>query len=90
MIEMYAIIIYDAESKRVTKYLKLLRRYLHHVQNSAFEGEITAAKLKELQGRLQTLNTKNEDSIIIYTFHNSKYTKRVEYGPKQGLERNIL
>lgn len=90
MIEMYTIIIYDAESKRVSKYLKLLRKYLHHVQNSAFEGEITTKKLEELQEKIQKLNTKNKDSIIIYTFQNSKYTRRVEYGPKQGLERNIF
>ena len=48
---MYVIAVYDVEEKRVSKMLKLFRRYLHWVQNSVFEGAITEVKLKELQDK---------------------------------------
>ncbi|MDX1905292.1 MAG: CRISPR-associated endonuclease Cas2, partial [Thermonemataceae bacterium] len=43
---MYVILIYDCGEKRVTKMLKLCRQYLHWIQNSVFEGEISEVKLK--------------------------------------------
>jgi len=38
---MYVIIVYDVEVERVARVCQYLRRHLHWVQNSAFEGEIT-------------------------------------------------
>lgn len=87
---MYAIIIYDASVRRVNAYRKLLRQYLFHIQNSAFEGEITHKQMNDLQRKLNTLNEQKSDSIIIYTFHNSKYVKRVSSGPDKGLRENII
>lgn len=46
---MYIILVYDMGEKRVSKMLKLCRRYLNWIQNSVFEGEITEVKLKELK-----------------------------------------
>ena len=45
---MYVILVYDFGEKRVGKMLKLCRKYLHWIQNSVFEGEISEVKLKEL------------------------------------------
>lgn len=87
---MYAIIIYDASVKRVDKYKKLLRQYLFHIQNSAFEGEITSKNLSELTAKLKTINIKQKDSVIIYTFHNSKYISRIDHGPKKGVKSNVI
>jgi CRISPR-associated endonuclease Cas2 len=46
---MYVIIVYDVEVKRVTRVLNFLRKYLHWVQNSVFEGELKEGKFKEVQ-----------------------------------------
>ena len=40
---MYIICTYDVKSKNCPKFMKLLRRYLFHVQKSVFEGELTPA-----------------------------------------------
>jgi hypothetical protein len=42
---MFVIVVYDANEKRVNKFLKTLRKYLTWVQNSVFEGEIEEAGL---------------------------------------------
>ncbi len=46
---MYIILVYDVDKKRCGKMLRLCRKYLHHIQNSVFEGEITEGKLEELK-----------------------------------------
>ncbi len=87
---MYVIAVYDANIKRVTKYMKILRRYLHHVQNSVFEGELTNAKFKKMKQALEKINFNKSDSIILYTFHNSKYVKRLSYGEKRGIDKVVV
>ncbi|NLM43430.1 MAG: CRISPR-associated endonuclease Cas2 [Clostridiales bacterium] len=81
---MFVILFYDFGEKRVGKALKICRKYLNWVQNSVFEGEITQANLKKLKHELSSKMDKNEDSLIIYTFANMRYSKREVI----GLEKN--
>ncbi len=81
---MYVIITYDINVKRVNKVKALLRRYLHWVQNSVFEGSLTEAKLEELKYYLQLLINPEEDSVVIYRFRTKPEVKREIL----GLEKN--
>lgn len=63
---MYVILVYDFGEKRVGKMLKLCRKYLHWIQNSVFEGEISEVKLKELVQKANGFMDKTEDSIILF------------------------
>ena len=58
--------VYDFGEKRVGKMLKLCRKYLHWIQNSVFEGEITEVKLKELLQKAHSFMNKREDSVILF------------------------
>ena len=73
---MYVILVYDVEQKRVAKALKTCRGYLHWVQNSVFEGEITEGKLKELLKRLKIVINKKKDSILLYKFDQEKVVEK--------------
>ena len=64
---MYVILVYDFGEKRVSKMLKLCRKYLNWIQNSVFEGEISEARLKELLMQSDKFMEKDEDSIIIFS-----------------------
>ena len=76
---MYVILVYDFGEKRVGKMLKLCRKYLNWIQNSAFEGEISEARLKELLMQSDKFMDKDEDSIIIFS------------GPSQtSMEKRII
>jgi len=46
---MFVIMVYDAGERRNSKVLKVGRKYLHWVQNSVFEGELTEANYRKLQ-----------------------------------------
>lgn len=63
---MYLIIVYDVEVKRVSKVCNFLRKYLHWVQNSVFEGELTDGKFKEVQIGLKKRIKPEKDSILFY------------------------
>lgn len=86
---MYVVLVYDVDKKRVSKMLKLCRRYLHWIQNSVFEGEITAVKLKELiSGAHTILNEK--DSLIIFKSRDNKWLEKEIHGNERNRVENIL
>ena len=88
--DLFVILVYDFNEKRVAKALKIARKYLHWVQNSVFEGELSEANYKKLKIELQNIMHHDEDSIIFYTFRTQKYSKREEFGLKKGGEEFIL
>ncbi len=88
--ELFAILVYDFNVKRVGKALKITRKYLNWVQNSVFEGEISVANLTKLKMELKGMMNPDEDSIIIYTFRSLKYSERIEIGLKKGGDDFII
>ena len=87
---MHVILVYDIGEKRVAKVLKTCRKYLHWVQNSVFEGEITNANLVRLKGELKRIIKKEKDSVVIYQFRTLNYSKREILGQEKGGEQYIL
>lgn len=87
---MFIILVYDFNIKRVGKALKLCRRYLHWVQNSVFEGEISKSNYFKLKAELDQLIEEDEDSVIIYSYRSQQYSKREELGMKKGGDENII
>ncbi len=81
---MYVIIVYDIGEKRVNKVLKITRKYLNWVQNSVLEGEITKGKYERLKKEISKIINAEEDSVILYTFENTKYTTRETFGKDKG------
>ena len=86
---MFVILYYDINEKRVSKVLKICRKYLTWVQNSVFEGEITKANLEKLKSDLKS-KTKEEDSIIIYEFRSMSYSKREVIGIDKKEDTNFI
>lgn len=87
---MKVILVYDIKEERVNKVLKICRKYLYWIQNSVFEGEITEAKLEKLKSELKKIINEKEDSIIIYIFKITWYTKKEILGIKKGGEELII
>lgn len=87
---MYVILVYDVNVKRVTRALKICRRYLNWVQNSVFEGEISEAKLKELQLHLKKLIEEKEDSVLIYRLRDQRYFQKEVMGQEKNPVETFL
>lgn len=87
---MFVILVYDFGEKRVGRALKICRRYLTWVQNSVFEGDISTANLKKLKCELSDIMVTGEDSIIVYTFKSTKYSKREVLGVSKNQQDIFL
>ena len=84
------ILVYDIETKRVGKMLKLCRRYLNWIQNSVFEGEITEVKLKELIFEAKEIMKIETDSLIIFSSRQEKWLDKQVIGKEKNEIDNIL
>jgi CRISPR-associated protein Cas2 len=69
--------------------LKLCRRYLHWIQNSVLEGEITDVKLKSLIAEANGI-MKDGDSLIIFKSRNNKWLEKEVYGSEKNTTDNFI
>lgn len=87
---MYIILVYDVSEKRVNKMLKLCRKYLHWIQNSVFEGELSESQIEELKYEALKIIDESEDSIIIFKSRNEKWLDKEIIGMERSTLTNIL
>ena len=87
---MYVLIVYDVEVARVTKAHKFLKRHLHWVQNSVFEGELTEAQIETVKAGLRRLLSEDADSVLIYTAREPRWLTRETLGRARGETGNLL
>ena len=87
---MYVVIVYDVEQTRVAKVCQYLRRWLHWVQNSAFEGELTEAQLERIKAELSDLIDPDYDSIYIYRLPDKKFVQRDVLGQEKAITEAFL
>lgn len=86
---MYYIAVYDVNQKRVGKMLRLFRKYLHHIQNSVFEGELADSDYLRLKSEAKIVMNETEDSIIFFSM-NGKYLERETLGTEKNEPTNFL
>lgn len=53
---MYVICVYDVNEKTCVKVMKILRKYLFHIQKSVFEGTLTPKQFSVLKEGLNKVN----------------------------------
>ncbi|SDF11929.1 CRISPR-associated protein, Cas2 family [Bacteroidales bacterium KHT7] len=87
---MYVILVYDFGERRVSKMLKLCRKYLNWIQNSVFEGEITELQLKQLEASAKDFMDPDEDSIIIFSSRSQMFMDKRIIGVERNTTDNFL
>lgn len=87
---MYVLVVYDVEVRRVAKVHKLLKRHLHWVQNSVFEGELTEAQIETVKAGLKRLLDVETDSVLFYTARDARWLTRESLGRERGEISNLL
>ncbi|AKH97363.1 CRISPR-associated endonuclease Cas2 [Halanaeroarchaeum sulfurireducens] len=85
----YVVVVYDVQAHRTQKFLKFLRQYLVHVQNSVFEGEVTEGDIEEIKHRLESM-LEDEESVILYRMASEKYVTRTVYGTDPAADDQFL
>ena len=71
---MYVIIVYDIWNKKTNKVHRYLKKRLHWIQNSVFEGELTKSEFIKMKWELKKMlkdfkkdNNEIENSIIVFS-----------------------
>lgn len=70
--------------------LKLCRRYLHWIQNSVFEGELSEVQLKQLKAEAREIMKDEEDSMIIFKSREEKWLDKEIMGTEKNTLDNFL
>ena len=76
---MYVILVYDInlEEKEGQKVLrnvyKICKKYLVHIQNSVFEGELLESQMLKLKIELNRYIRDDKDSVIVFRSRNQRW-----------------
>jgi len=87
---MFVILVYDTLAERNPAVLKTCRRYLHWVQRSVFQGELSAAQYRRLTTDLRAEIDTSYDSIRIYLTHSRQLVETHVIGPEMGHTEPII
>lgn len=87
---MYALIVYDVDATHVSRVHKFLKRHLHWVQNSVFEGELSDSQIEAVKAGLKRLLTTDTDSVLIYTARDAKWLGRECIGSERSDTSNLI
>lgn len=92
---MYIVLVYDVSqeengARRWSRIFKICKKYLTHIQNSVFEGELSKGQLAQLQKELKEYIDKELDSVIIFKSRQEKWLDKEFWGRKDDLTGFIL
>ena len=85
----YVVIVYDVRADRTRILLKFLRRYLTHVQNSVFEGQVTEGDLERIRNGIEERLEPGE-STIVYELSSEKLLDRTVFGEDPTEDQRFL
>ena len=95
MIRLYVVLVYDIKTdeggpKVLNKTFKICKRYLNHIQNSVFEGELSNTQILKLKYELESVIRKDIDSVIIFKSRNNKWMEKEMWGIVEDQTSNFL
>jgi len=90
VVDIFVIITYDVEEKRINKVRKKLKSYMTWVQNSVFEGELTEGKLEKCLTAINKIIDKEVDSIYVYKVSIPKNIEKSVIGKEKNYDNFIL
>ncbi|WDV44537.1 CRISPR-associated endonuclease Cas2 [Clostridiaceae bacterium M8S5] len=92
---MYVVLVYDISGEEngqrvLNRVFKTCKKYLTHIQNSVFEGELTKAQIVKLNAELDKLIRKDLDSVILFKSRNERWLDKVFWGKRDDVMSNFI
>ncbi len=92
---MYVILVYDIITdekgkKILPKVFKTCKKYLTHIQNSVFEGELSRPNSLALKKELNLYIRKDKDSVIMFHTREEKWLSKDFLGKVDEKTSNFL
>jgi CRISPR-associated protein Cas2 len=86
----YVIVVYDTAVERNPKILRICRQYLHHVQRSVFEGELSVGQLRRLRSAVEGVIDSTYDHVLMYSFPPGTTAQRQDWGVPEPAPTDVL
>lgn len=82
---MYVVLVYDIKQdegsqRRWSHIFKICKKYLTHIQNSVFEGEVSNVQILKLKQELKKYIDEEKDSVIIFKSRQEKWLDKEFWG----------
>ena len=82
---MYVVLVYDISQEkngasRWSRIFKICKKYLSHIQDSVFEGELSNAQLERFKQELKGHINKELDSVILFKSRQEKLLDKEFWG----------
>ena len=92
---MYVILVYDIlcddKGKKVLpKIFKICKKYLVHIQNSVFEGDLSKSNSIALKKKLAQYVRKDKDSVIMFHTREERWLNKEFLGIEEDKTSNFL
>lgn len=92
---MYIILVYDIKldkegQKVLRKTFNICKRYLSHIQNSVFEGELSKSQLMTLKWEIGEIIREDKDSVILFESRSDRWLDKEMLGIKEDKTSNFL
>ncbi|CAO5240407.1 CRISPR-associated endonuclease Cas2 [Frankia sp. AgKG'84/4] len=87
---MFVIVVYDTAAERNPQILKTCRQYLHHVQRSVFEGNLTPAQLLRFRTTITGIIKHDHDHVLLYTLPPGTQAARESIGAGWAAPSDII
>ncbi len=89
--KLYYIAVYDISSpKRLPKVLKVFRKYMHWIQNSSFEGELTEGQFIQMRREIRDIINKEKDSVLFFWAEHKKFITKQVLGHEKNEITNFI
>jgi len=91
----YIILVYDIKmdkegNKILRNVFKICKKYLVHIQDSTFEGELSDAQLLKLKNELKFYLRNDADSCIVFKSRSEKWLDKDFWGKKENKVTKFL
>jgi CRISPR-associated protein Cas2 len=80
IILVYDIVMDDRGKKILPKVYKICKKYLTHIQNSVFEGELSKSQLLKIELEIKEHIRRDKDSLIVFKARNEKWLQKEFWG----------
>ena len=77
-------------TKVLSKTFKTCKKYLSHIQNSVFEGELSNSQIVKLQYELNGIIRRDRDSIILFKSRNERWLEKDMWGVQEDKTSNFI
>ena len=92
---MYVVLVYDVSKdengrKRWSHIFKICKKYMSHIQNSVFEGELSKVQLTKMQNELLPYINNELDYVILFKSRQEKWLDKELLGKQDDKTSFII